>query len=180
MRIIGGHYRGKKLFTPETQNIRPTADRAREALFNILNSKLDNSWEDYNFLDIFSGTGAIGLEALSRGASSVTLIDKDIKLSAKNATLFPNEQSKIKVISASAESLPQPSAKYNLIFLDAPYNKGLSEKALEELVAKQYLADDFLCVIEIERNELINIPCYFELIDDRTYGLARFLFLTKA
>ena len=68
MRIVGGKYRGKKLFSPDSDKVRPTSDRAREALFNILNAQLENDWGEYTFLDVFGGTGAVALEALSRGA----------------------------------------------------------------------------------------------------------------
>jgi len=71
MRIIAGNYRGKKLFSPESDKVRPTADRAREALFNILHSSLEKDWSAYKLLDVFAGTGAFALEALSRGAAAV-------------------------------------------------------------------------------------------------------------
>ena len=89
MRIIAGHYRGKKLFSPESDKVRPTADRAREALFNILNSSLEKDWGSYKLLDVFAGTGAFGLEALSRGAAEVGLIDADTRSLMKNTALFP-------------------------------------------------------------------------------------------
>lgn len=79
MRIIAGNYRGKKLFSPESDKVRPTADRAREALFNILHSSLEKDWSAYKLLDVFAGTGAFALEALSRGAAAVALIDKDTR-----------------------------------------------------------------------------------------------------
>ena len=85
MRIISGTRRGKKLFAPKNDRIRPTSDRAREALFNILESMLPAPLSEYDFLDVFAGTGAIGLEAASRGARSVTFIDIDLELVKKNA-----------------------------------------------------------------------------------------------
>ena len=78
MRIVAGKYRGKQLFSPKVGVVRPTADRAREALFNILTSKIGNDWSDYTFLDVFSGTGAVGFEALSRGAAKVGFVDINI------------------------------------------------------------------------------------------------------
>ncbi len=177
MRIIGGKYRGKKLFTPENNDVRPTADRAREAVFNILTSKLENAWETYNLLDVFSGTGAFALEALSRGADSVCLIDKNTKLSAKNIALFPQEKEHIKLITADALRLPQASVRYNLVFMDAPYQKGLSTPALKELCNKGWLAEEALCIVEVEKTEMLNIPETFEFVDERVYGLAKFFFL---
>ena len=78
MRIVAGQYRGKKLWTPEGKNVRPTSERAREAIFNILNSHLGNDYTSICLADIFTGTGAFGLEAISRGAKFVTLVDKDV------------------------------------------------------------------------------------------------------
>ena len=102
MRIIAGQYRGKKLFTPDGKNVRPTSERAREAVFNILNSHPDCDYDSIRLADIFAGTGAFGLEAISRGAAMVTLVDKDTTLAAKNAKMFIKEQSKIKIIKTDA------------------------------------------------------------------------------
>lgn len=177
MRIIGGNYRGKKLFTPESNDIRPTADRAREAVFNILASKLENRWPEYNLLDVFSGTGAFALEALSRGVNSICLIDKNTKLSAKNAGLFPQEKERIKLVTADALSLPSASKSYNLVFMDAPYQKGLSTPALKELYGKGWLAEQALCIVEVEKTETPDVPENFAVLDERVYGLAKFFFL---
>ena len=106
MRIIAGNYRGKKLLSPTRAEVRPTADRARESVFNILNSKLDAPWEQQHLLDIFAGSGAFALEALSRGAASVCLVDIDISDAKKNAALFPKEAAKISLLKASATALP--------------------------------------------------------------------------
>ena len=84
MRIISGSLRGKKLFTPKNDNVRPTTDRTRESIYNILYAKLDNPLSEYSVLDIFSGTGAFGLEALSRGAKDATFVDIDLSLTKKN------------------------------------------------------------------------------------------------
>ncbi len=176
MRIIAGTYRGKKLFTPENNDVRPTSDRARESIFNILNSKIDNNWADYSLLDLFSGSGALGLEALSRGVKNICLVDKNTKLLTRNAALFTKEQAKIKVLTTDATNLPNGNQSYNLVFMDAPYKKGLTEKALQELLQKNWLQSDALCVIEVEKNETISLPDAFEVIDERTYGLAKFIF----
>lgn len=93
MRIIAGNYRGKKLFSPESDKVRPTADRAREALFNILHSSLEKDWSAYKLLDVFAGTGAFALEALSRGAAAVALIDKDTRSLEKMLPCFPKKKS---------------------------------------------------------------------------------------
>lgn len=176
MRIIAGIYRGKKLFTPESNDVRPTSDRARESVFNIINSKISGSWGDYNLLDLYSGSGAMGLEALSRGIKDICLIDKNTKLLTRNAALFAKEQAKIKILTTDATKLPNANKKYNLVFMDAPYKKGLTEKTLQELLQKNWLQTDALCVIEVEKNETFSLPDIFEIIDERTYGLAKFVF----
>lgn len=177
MRIIAGNYRGKKLFTPESKDIRPTADRAREAIFNIINSNFIDSWAEIKLVDVFCGSGAFGLEAVSRGAENVCLIDKDITLSSKNANLFPKEKAKVKMLKANALNLPFASSKYNMVFIDAPYEQNMSEKTLCELLNKGWLAEYALCVVEVNRREDFIIPQGFSKIDERIYGIAKFIFL---
>ncbi len=177
MRIIGGTYRGKKLFSPTSGEVRPTADRARESVFNIINSKIGGVWADFRLLELFAGTGAFAFEALSRGVSEVCLVDIAPENARRNAGLFPKEKDKIRIIKGEASKLPAPVKKYNFLFSDAPYNKGLSVPALTAASGKGWLEDGALCVVEIEKNEAFEVPGGFELIDERTYGVARFLFL---
>lgn len=177
MRIVAGQYRGKKLWTPEGKEVRPTSERAREAIFNILNSHLGSDYSTVRLADIFAGTGAFGLEALSRGAASVTLVDKDTSLAAKNAKMFVKEQAKIKLIKADALNLPHLRDKFNMVFMDAPYAKGLTEEVLKQLLEKDWLEPNSLCIVEIKKDEHIDIPQKYELLDERVYGLARILFL---
>lgn len=172
MRIIGGKYRGKKLLTPNGKEIRPTADRTREALFNILYSQL-GSLEKKHVLDVFAGTGAFGLEALSRGAEHITFIDKDTKLVNKNTGLFPTEKDKITIISSDISFLPTARKKAGLVFMDAPYVKGLSGLALIQLDEKNWLEEDALCLVEMRRDEKLIPPICFEKYDERFYGLAK-------
>ena len=153
MRIIGGAYRGKKLYSPEYEGVRPTSDRAREAVFNILSSKLAGDWAACDMLDVFAGTG--------------------------NAALFAKEKDRISLISADASRLPTAPRQYNLVFLDAPYNRGLSVAALRSLAGQGWLAEDALVLVELEKNEPLemeSIP-FFEQVDERRYGLARVVFL---
>lgn len=178
MRIIAGNYRGKKLFSPQNEGVRPTSDRTREALFNILNSRLELPWEAYRFLDVFAGTGACGLEALSRGVSQAAFIDRNPQTVRKNASLFPNEAAKIKIIAADAAKLPAAQEKYNLLFMDAPYKKGLIVPALNSLAAQGWLAPDTIGIVEVEKSEQLEIPKTFKVTDERIYGLAKILFLS--
>ena len=177
MRIIGGKYRAKKLFSPQNIGVRPTADRTREAVFNILYSMLPMDWSEYNLLDLFSGTGAFALEAISRGVNSATMVDINPQTIKKNVALFPNEKDKIKIITADASKLGRSIKKYNLLFMDAPYNKGLSELALISLGENNWLEDGAVCVVETEKKEQLSLPTCFELTDERLYGLARVSFL---
>ena len=175
MNIVGGKYRGKKLNTPKDMSVRPTLERTREALFNILYSKIGDI-KDFDVADIFAGTGAFGLEALSRGAKSVTFADKDIALIAKNAALFTAEKEKIKIIKTDATNLPLSLKPFDLVFCDAPYEKGLTLPAVESLVQKKWLKDGALCLIETGKSETLNLPEAFEQIDERIYGAAKIRF----
>lgn len=177
MRIISGIYRGKKLLSPASEAVRPTSDRAREAVFNILYSKLSGALAEYSLLDVFSGSGAFALEAVSRGIKKVGMIDIDTRPLLKNTALFPKEKNKISVMRLDACNLPAASEKYDLLFMDAPYNQGLSEQALQQLQLKGWLKPGALCMVELERGEQITLPDGYEQIDERRYGLAKVLFL---
>ncbi len=177
MRIISGLYRGKKLYSPLSENVRPTADKARESVFNILFSKLKKTWNVVNLADIFAGTGAFAFEALSRGAKSVTLVDIDISSASKNALLFSNEKSKITLLKANAARLPTVKSAFDIIFLDAPYHQGLSSKALIEIIKQKWLKNDGICIVETAQDETLDIPAEMQLIENRRYGIAMFWFL---
>lgn len=177
MRIIGGLYRGKKLLSPRSANVRPTADQAREAVFNILFSRLGKPWNELSAADVFAGSGAFALEAVSRGVRSVTLVDLDLTDAARNVALFPAEKNKIRLLKADAARLPTVPAPFDLLFLDAPYHLGLSEKALASLLKQNWIGPDSLCVVERARDEKLTLPDGLEAVDERIYGIARFLFL---
>ena len=177
MRIIGGKYRGKKLFSPQSEKVRPTSDRAREAIFNILYSKLAENFSSVNLLDVFSGSGAFALEDVSRGVNSVGMIDIDTRDLQKNVAQFPEEKMRIRIFRQDATHLLVPEKKYDVVFMDAPYNKGLSEQALRELDAKKWLAPEAVCIVELEKDEALALPPQYILIDERRYGLAKVLFL---
>lgn len=180
VRIISGWARGKKLFTPPGRDIaiRPTADRAKEALFSIIGTRTVKS----RVLDLYAGTGALGLEALSRGAASVAFVDltqQAIDLIAKNIRICgPQEDRPINIIKHDLrKGLPEELVKcaakqqFNLIFLDPPYSQGLSLKTLEFLACSPFLASDTLIIVEERRNEhLPERPRPFVLIDQRNYG----------
>ena len=129
IRIIGGVYKGKKLDVLDLEGLRPTPDRIRETIFNLLNDKV----QEANVLDLFAGSGALGIEALSRGAKSVTLIEKDYDnyLNLKDAVKTLNSKN-IQVLNLDAlDFLKKTDAKFDLIFLDPPYKSDLLTHAMD-------------------------------------------------
>lgn len=175
MRIIGGTYRGKKLISPNYEGVRPTSDRTREAVFNILYSLLPQEWGAYRLLEVFTGSGAFSLEAISRGVSKVCMVDLDLTAAQKNVALFPKESDKLKLLKADGTKLPEAKEKYNLYFSDAPYNQNLSEKALAEAAEKGWLEQGAVCVIEVHKSENLVPPAGFDQLDERIYGIAKIL-----
>ncbi len=155
MRIISGTLRGKKLLTPKDEQIRPTADRAREAVYSIIISKLQKPFDELNVLDIFSGTGAFGLESASRGAKTVTFVDIDLTLTQKNATLcnFKN----LFYIKKDARFLPPAKQPFDIIFLDAPYNRDLTEPTIKNLLQQNYLHPTTLLIAETAHDETLSL-----------------------
>lgn len=171
MRIIGGKYRGKKLISPESVGVRPTSDRAREALFNILRSRL-GSFSEYKFIDVFCGTGAFALEALSQGFAKAAAVDIDVRAITKNAKLFPAEKEHLQIINIDAAKL-KGAPEYDVLFMDAPYNKNLSEPALRAV--SSMLKKSALCLIEVHKDEKLILPAGFEQIEERRYGIAKII-----
>lgn len=186
LKIIGGKHRGRALEAPQGQDVRPTSSRAREALFNIL---AHASWHedgtspliDARVLDAFAGSGALGLEALSRGAAHVTFLDNDarsIKLIGENLRLL-GEVAAAKVVRADATRPPPTREFCDLIFLDPPYRSGLSAAALAALAEAGWLAPGAIVTVELAHNEDIVPPTGFEQIDERRYGAAKIVILRR-
>ena len=179
MRIIAGAFKGRKLFTPEGSDIRPTSDRAREAIFNLImhGKYAGENVIDCHVLDICCGTGALGLEALSRGARIATFIDQDkraIELTKKNVThCGANAQSFF--VQADAAKLPPAREHANLVLMDAPYATPLLAPAYAALVRGNWLAPNALIVAEQSRDMVVPTLEGAELIDERIYGKAKVL-----
>ena len=174
MRIIGGRLRGLRLAPVGTgdaaAHLRPTSDRVREAIFNLLiNGGYGDPVSGARVLDLFAGTGALGLEALSRGAAAVVFVDDGaaaLGLLRKNIGLT-RSQSVAQLIRRSATRLgPNPAAAHDLIFLDPPYGKGLGEAALA--AASGWIAPGALLVWEESAAPLP--PLGYEILDQRRYG----------
>ena len=175
MRIIGGNRRGLRLAEvgegDMAAHLRPTSDRVRESIFNLLINAHGNPVTGARVLDLFAGTGALGLEALSRGAAEVTFVDDG----AKAATLIRANIAKMKaeaetrLIRQNATRLgPNPQAPFSLVFLDPPYGKAMGEAALASAFAGGWLAPGAMVVWE--ENTAPQVPNGFAQVDQRTYG----------
>ena len=180
MRIVGGKFKGHGLQGPKGQATRPTSDRVREAIFNILAHGIEGfEIEGARVLDLFAGTGAMGLEALSRGARFCQFVDDSAEargIIRRNAdALGLIGQCKIWRRDATRLGPAAPQPGFDLVFADPPYNKGLGTKALVSLVEGQWLNHGAIAVIEeAERAELLCPPALAE-IDRRTYGETQIL-----
>jgi 16S rRNA (guanine966-N2)-methyltransferase len=174
MRIISGKFRGKKLQSPVGGDTRPTSDRTRQALFNVLEHRYDLKYKDLRVLDAFAGTGALGIEALSRGAAFCTFAEKSppmLDVLKANLQSFPNQFEILKgdVLHQSAQHLLAGSAHpYGLMFLDPPYHQGLVELALEKLHASHALSETTLIVAEMAKDEAV--PPSLKVLSEHIYG----------
>ncbi|MEE3626607.1 16S rRNA (guanine(966)-N(2))-methyltransferase RsmD [Nitrospirillum sp. BR 11752] len=189
MRIVGGRHRGRALAAPSGRDVRPTSDRTRQALFNILEhgdffTDGGPTVEGRVVLDAFCGTGALGLEALSRGAEAALFLDvsrASLDLARANAATL-KETGRCQFIQGDAAKPKPPSVNAQaaaLVFLDPPYGQGLAPRALEGLSAAGWLAPEALCVVEIGGDDPFEAPPGFEDLDDRRYGDTRVLFLKR-
>jgi 16S rRNA (guanine966-N2)-methyltransferase len=180
MRIIAGRNRGRKLAAPAGQTVRPSSDRLRQALFNILqHGKHGVEIDDAIVVDAFAGTGAIGLEALSRGAGYVVFIENEptaLESLRKNVALC-NESEHAEITRADATQPPPAPAACDLAFLDPPYGRELASPALSALAQKDWFKDDALCIVELASSEQLVPPEGFEFLDVRTYGAAQIVIL---
>lgn len=187
MRIVGGTFKGRRLVAPEGRDVRPTSDRVRESVFNILeHAAFSPALTDASVIDVFAGTGALGLEALSRGATSVTFIEHDDRSRAsilKNAGALGKARA-IHVLRLDATKLPPPPRAANcpatLAFLDAPYDQEISGPTLLSLKARGWIGPDSLCVVETASKTEFEIPLGFEVLDQRKYGAAQISFVKIA
>ena len=176
MRIVAGKFRGKALTSPENESIRPTADRTRESVFNILSSRFGPSFEGLRVLDLFAGTGALGLEALSRGAAHVIFVDTGAEargLIRDHIEAF-GAGGVTKLLRRDATSLGPAGTMgpVDLVFLDPPYGKGLGEQALAGLADTGWLKPDTLLVLEEGSDVTVTLPPGYALDDRREYGAA--------
>jgi 16S rRNA (guanine966-N2)-methyltransferase len=181
MRIVGGRLKGRGLKGPLAEGLRPTSDRLRESIFNVLAHAYDKCVESARVIDLFAGTGALALEALSRGARFALMVDD----SAQARALIRENVEQLglggatRLLRRDATKLgDMPTGEsYTLAFLDPPYNKGLGERALLALKAGNWLAADALILLEESADATITLPEGFELIEQRAYGVTQILFI---
>lgn len=163
--------------------MRPTGDRVREALFNMLAHAgwADDPLTEAIVLDAFCGTGALGLEALSRGAKHLTLMDsspQSLAFGRQNVAAL-KEEGRVVLLRADAARPPPAKQPATLAFLDPPYGKGLAERALPALAEAGWLARDCVCVVETAREDGFTPPSGFAARDERCYGETRITFLQR-
>jgi 16S rRNA (guanine966-N2)-methyltransferase len=184
MRIVGGDLRGRPLAAPRSQDIRPTTDRAREAVFNVLAHRFADRLAGARVLDLFAGTGALGLEAMSRGAAFCMFIEESAEgrgLIRTNVEAF-GLTGRTKIFRRDATRLGEAGniQPFGLLFADPPYGKGLGEAALHSARGGGWLLPGALCLVE----ETAAVPFGpvegFELLDERGYGETVIRFLEAA
>lgn len=186
MRIVAGSLRGKRLIAPDGEGVRPTADRTREALFNILEGgRLTGGVSPLpgaRILDAFAGTGALGLEALSRGAAQVDFLERyALALTALRANVSAlGTAQACRIHDRDVLHPPEAGAAADVVFMDPPYNQGLARPALEALSKAGWISDGTLICLELLKSEDANPPPDFVSLDERRYGKAKLCFLRKA
>ncbi len=186
LRLVGGRLKGRRLAVPAGVDVRPTAERVREAVFDILMHRPwgregGNAVAGAVVLDAFSGTGALGLEALSRGAAEVWFFEHSrAVLAALRGTLKSiGEPREAHALMADASRPPRATASADLVFLDPPYGQGLAQAALTALTSAGWIGPDALAVVEMGRREAAPVGEGFALADERTYADTRVVFLKR-
>src|SRR5512138_3858856 len=184
MRVVGGRLKGRNLAAPSSQAIRPTADRLRESVFNILIHAYDNPIQDARVLDLFAGTGALGIEAVSRGAAFTLFVDNGAEARAllRNnvEALGLGGVTKVYRRDATDPGPAHPVEPFSLVFLDPPYGKGMAEKALAALRDGGWLTPGALLVVEEAKAAGFTTPDGFEELERRAYDDTEFVFLRAA
>ncbi|WP_455474313.1 16S rRNA (guanine(966)-N(2))-methyltransferase RsmD [Bartonella sp. B30(2025)] len=174
MRVIGGKFAGRVLCAPISQSIRPTSDRTRESLFNILSSREEQFWDNKRILDLFAGTGALGIEALSRGAKFAVFVENSVEgrgLIQKNIEAF-ELQSAGKILRRDATKLGNIGTMFpfDIICADPPYGHCLGELAFISTLKGGWAKANTLFILEEKKNAIIRLPDIFYIDDKRLYG----------
>jgi 16S rRNA (guanine966-N2)-methyltransferase len=180
MRIVGGRWRGRSLKGPSSDAIRPTSDRLRETLFNILQHGYDDPIEGARVLDLFAGTGALGLEALSRGAAFALFVDDGAEarglIRANIETLGVGGQSRLFRRDATRMGKAAPNEPFSLVFCDPPYGRGLAECALASCAEGGWLTPAAVVVVEEAQEIEVTLPRGFTEYERRDHGETKVIF----
>ncbi len=184
MRIVGGRLKGRVLHAPSSRAIRPTSERLRESIFDILAHRHGGALEGARVVDLFAGSGALAIEALSRGAEFALLVDNGAEaralLRANVEALALGGVTRIWRADATRLGKAPAGPPFTLAFLDPPYDKGLAEPALSALCAGSWLAPGALVVVEEAAKAEIAAPPALERVDERVYGETRIAFFVAA
>jgi 16S rRNA (guanine966-N2)-methyltransferase len=184
MRVVGGRFKGRNLASPSSREIRPTADRLRESLFNILAHAYDDPIQGARVLDLFAGTGALGIEAISRGAAFALFVDNGTEARAllRNNVEALGLGGVTKVFRRDATRLgpAHPVEPFSLVFLDPPYRMNLAEKALASLRDGDWLTPGALLVVEEARAAEFVAPGGFQELERRAYDDTEFTILRRS
>lgn len=177
MRIVGGEFRGRTLAAPKSDQIRPTTDRTRESLFNILAHAYPECLDGTRMIDLFAGTGAVGLEALSRGCKSVLFVENSVE---GRSLLWENIDAlglhgRARILRRDATNLGPANniEPFDLLFADPPYGRGLGENALLAAHQGGWLAPDALVILEERADVELRLDPVFRFIEDRSFGDTR-------
>lgn len=188
MRIVAGKHRGLTLATPKDDRVRPTSDRVREAVFNVLAHNdfgIGFKLEGARVLDLFAGTGALGLEALSRGAAYVLFVDDHFEsrgLIRRNVeAAHATGATKIwrRDATALSEMPVNAGGPFDLVFLDPPYRKGLVERGLASIDGGGWLTTHAVVIAEMAEDEMFAAPDWVETLDERVYGDTKILLMVR-
>lgn len=176
MRVVAGKFRGMPLIEFDGYDIRPTSDRAKESLFNILSTRIVGA----RFLDLFAGTGSIGIEALSRSAEKVVFVDKNKKsVDIINKNLAKVKQKATVLLLDAVSFVKGCRESFDIIFIDPPYLDGLYDGVLDAIASSDILSNDGIIIVEKDDEDLTISP-YFTVYDKRRYGKAHFTFLRRS
>ena len=182
MRIISGSLKGRKLIVPKDKNIRPTSDRSKEMIFNTLSTIFRDeniTFEDMNVLDGCCGTGALGIESLSRGAKKTLFADislSSINLAKKNCQILSLDK-KSSFLKIDLTSVKNKKLNINLFFLDPPYNHNIYNKILTEIINKCWVSNNAIGVIEIQKNQQIENTDSIKIIKKKKIRNSIFYFI---
>jgi 16S rRNA (guanine966-N2)-methyltransferase len=183
MRIIAGRFKGRSLAAPKSDSVRPTSDRLRETIFNILTHG-HGGCQDALVLDLFAGTGALGFEALSRGARFAAFVDQGAEarglIRANIEALGLGGETRLLKRDATDLGAISTFQPFTLVFADPPYGKGLGEAALASALAGGWIAKNATIVLEERNGQAIALPAAFEIHDERQAGEGQILILRLA